>query len=101
MLNPGKNNAAALANEASAKLSALRGELDKALAQEGKGSPQNGNEAGKDGDQGKPGKPGSPSSFAQFAQGLPVLTFSEIATGSGERAGQFIDKTKKQPYRDW
>lgn len=88
-LAPAKNNAAELTEQAVARLQTIRGQMDQAL-----GKNQNPG--------GPPSSPTqSPSDSPSLGEGGQPLNFSEIASSSNEREGQFRDKTKKERIRDW
>jgi hypothetical protein len=88
-LAPEKNNAAQLTEQAVSRLETIRGQMEQALGKkQNPGSP--------------PASPSqSPSDSPSLGESGQPLNFSEIASSSSEREGQFRDKTKKERIRDW
>ncbi len=91
---PGKNNAAELKGQAQQRLSELRNRLDQSLiaAAESAGEQE-------------PGEPAAAPAEIPGAEGAPTggkapLNFSEIR-GSTETKGDFSDKSRDGPVRDW
>ncbi len=98
-LDPGKNDAQALQEQAAAQLNELRGRLDQAQAKAGEGETPPGAE-GEPTPSDQPGqKEGKEKGQAMTAM-KPMLSFSEIRGGT-EREGQFKDLSNKRRIRDW
>lgn len=95
-LAPGENNAAALKSQAQQRLSELRNRLDQTLTAAAESAGEQG---------GEPGEPADAASEAAGPEGAPAagnapLNFSEIRGSSGT-AGDFTDKSRSGPVRDW
>ncbi len=97
-LAPGENSAAALKTQAQERLSELRNRLDQSLTAAAESSGDQGEEQGEPTD--SPGEDSQASNEGAPATGKAPLNFSEIR-GRPDTAGDFTDKSRSGPVRDW
>jgi len=93
-LAPGENNAAELQGQAQQRLSELRNRLDQSLTAAAGSATEQAGEQGTDASSQNPAAEGASTA------GNAPLNFSEIR-GSSETAGDFSDKSRSGPVRDW